>query len=151
NPVLDISHLGLQYASTIILNQLDGQLLQGEHWVIGGKSGSGKSAVGKAWAGLEKRSGHIQYFCSTSAPLPARALYVSTWYRFTDLEGDRNCYYQQRYNKQQRNDTLTVYAELMHYSKEEDLLFEEVEKYLGLFDFIDFRNTQLIELSSGEH
>ena len=151
NPVVHISHLGLQYASTIILNQLDWQILQGEHWVIGGKSGSGKSALGKALAGLEKTSGHIQYFFNTSAPLPARTLYVSNWYQFTNLEGDRNFYYQQRYNKQQRNDTLTVYAELMHYSKEEDLLFEEVEKYLGLFDFIDFRNTQLIELSSGEH
>lgn len=151
NPVVHITHLSLQYAHDVILDQLNWQILPGEHWLIGGKSGSGKSSLGKALAGLEKISGNIQFFFDSSSPLPARVLYVSNWYQFTNLEGDRNFYYQQRYNKQQRNDTLTVYAELMHYSKEENLAFEEVEKYLSLFDFLDFKNTQLIELSSGEH
>ncbi|WP_134088591.1 ATP-binding cassette domain-containing protein [Olivibacter sp. XZL3] len=151
NPVVHITHLSLQYAHHVVLDQLNWQILPGEHWLIGGKSGSGKSSLGKALAGLEKTSGDMQFFFSESSSLPARALYVSNWYQFTNLEGDRNFYYQQRYNKQQRNDTLTVYAELMHYSKEENLAFEEVEKYLSLFDFIDFKNTQLIELSSGEH
>uniref|UniRef100_F4CD82 ABC transporter related protein n=1 Tax=Sphingobacterium sp. (strain 21) TaxID=743722 RepID=F4CD82_SPHS2 len=151
NPFVHITHLSLQYAHDVILDQLNWQILQGEHWLIGGKSGSGKSSLGKALAGLEKTSGDMQFFFNKSSALPARVLYVSNWYQFTNLEGDRNFYYQQRYNKQQRNDTLTVYAELMHYAKEESLAFEEVEKYLDLFDFIDFKNTQLIELSSGEH
>lgn len=151
NPVVHITHLSLQYEHEIILNQLDWQIIRGEHWLIGGKSGSGKSSLGKALAGLVKTEGHVQFFFDKSSPLPARALYVSNWYQFTNLEGDRNFYYQQRYNKQQRNDTLTVYAEFMHYAKEENLSFEDVEKYLSLFDFIDLKNTQLIELSSGEH
>lgn len=151
NPVVHITHLSLQYAHDVILNRLDWQIFPGEHWLIGGKSGSGKSSLGKALAGLEKTSGHIQFFFDQSSSLPARALYISNWYQFTNLEGDRNFYYQQRYNKQQRNDTLTVYAELMHYAKEESLCFAEVEKYLSLFDFADFKHAQLIELSSGEH
>lgn len=151
NPFVHITHLNLQYAQDVILNQLNWQILPGEHWLIGGKSGTGKSSLGKALAGLETISGDIQFFFNQKSALPARVLYVSNWYQFTNLEGDRNFYYQQRYNKQQRNDTLTVYAELMHYAKEENLALEEVEKYLSLFDFIDFKNTQLIELSSGEH
>lgn len=151
NSVVHIIHLSLQYEQEIILDQLNWQIARGEQWLIGGKSGSGKSSLGKALAGLVKTSGHIQFFFDQTSSLPARVLYVSNWYQFTNLDGDRNFYYQQRYNKQQRNDTLTVYAELMHYCKEEHLSFDEVEKYLSLFDFIDFKNTQLIELSSGEH
>ncbi|QNL52230.1 ATP-binding cassette domain-containing protein [Olivibacter sp. SDN3] len=151
SPLVHITHLSLQYEQEIILDQLDWQIFRGEHWLVGGKSGSGKSSLGKALAGLNKTNGDIEFFFDKSSSLPARVLYVSNWYQFTNLEGDRNFYYQQRYNKQQRNDTLTVYGELMHYSKEENLPFEEVEKYLSLFDFINFKNTQLIELSSGEH
>src|SRR5690606_35001329 len=47
--------------------------------------------------------------------------------------------------------TLTVYAELMHYGKLENLSFEQVEPYLERFGFTDCKNNQLIELSSGEH
>ena len=151
DPVVHIAQLSLQYAHHVILDGLNWQIRRGEHWLIGGKSGSGKTSLAKALAGQEKTSGTIQLFFNNGSLLPPRALYVSNWYQFTNLEGDRNFYYQQRYNKQQKNDTLTVYAELAHYAKAEDLLFEEVERYLDLFDFTDLKSTQLIELSSGEH
>src|SRR5690606_19784750 len=72
-------------------------------------------------------------------------------YQFTNLEGDRNFYYQQRYNKQQKNDTLTVHAELAAYANSENLSMEDLTPYLDLFGPADLKNTQLIELSSGEH
>src|SRR5690606_3693388 len=68
-----------------------------------------------------------------------------------NLEGDRNFYYQQRYNKQQKNDTLTVYAELAAFAESEGLSFADLEQYLALFEFVDLKGTQLIELFSGEH
>ncbi|MFC3198840.1 ATP-binding cassette domain-containing protein [Parapedobacter deserti] len=151
NPIVHIAQLSLQYAGRVVLDQLNWQIHQGEHWLIGGTSGSGKSSLAKALAGLEKANGTIQFFFNHSSSLPMRVLYVSNWYQFTNLEGDRNFYYQQRYNKQQRNDTLTVYAELAHYAKTENLSFDQVEQYIDLFDFIDLKNTQLIALSSGEH
>ena len=146
-----ISQLSLQYAQQVILDQLDWQIQRGEGWLIGGKSGSGKSALVKALAGLEKTSGTIQIHFDPESPLRPRALYVSNWYQFTNLEGDRNFYYQQRYNKQQKNDTLTVYAEFAAYAKIEHLNLEDLSQYLDLFEFVDLKNTQLIELSSGEH
>ncbi len=79
------------------------------------------------------------------------AVYVANWYQFTNLEGDRNFYYQQRYNKFAKNDTLTVFAELNHFAQKEQLDFKNVEKYLEIFDFQNFKEQQLIELSSGEH
>ena len=151
DPVVHIAQLNLQYAHGVILDQLDWQILPGEFWLIRGKSGSGKSALAKAVAGIEKTTGTVLIHYDYRSPLPPRAVYVSNWYQFTNLEGDRNFYYQQRYNKQQRNDTLTVYAELATYAATENLLFEDVEQYLDLFEFSDLKITQLIELSSGEH
>ena len=150
-PVVHIAQLKLQYADRLVLDQLDWKIHRGEHWLIGGKSGSGKSALAKALAGLEKTSGSIRINFDGQLELPARALYVSNWYQFTNLEGDRNFYYQQRYNKQQKNDTLTVYAELAAFAESEDLSFADLEQYLTLFEFVDLKGTQLIELSSGEH
>ncbi|MFC7524523.1 ATP-binding cassette domain-containing protein [Parapedobacter sp. GCM10030251] len=146
-----IAQLNLQYAHQVVLDQLDWQIHRDEFWLIGGKSGSGKSALAKALAGLEKTSGTIRIHFDRESPRPPRVLYVSNWYQFTNLEGDRNFYYQQRYNKQQKNDTLTVYAELAAYAKSEDLSMEDLTPYLDLFGPADLKNTQLIELSSGEH
>jgi len=83
--------------------------------------------------------------------LPALVHYVSNWFQFTNLEGDRNFYYQQRYNKFSKNNTLTVFAELKHFAKEQQLSFEDVAPYLSIFGFENFKDQQLIELSSGEH
>ncbi len=151
DPVVHIDQLNLQYAGCVVLDRLDWQIHRGEHWLVGGKSGSGKSALAKSLAGLEKTSGTVKINVDHGSPLPPRVLYVSNWYAFTNLEGDRNFYYQQRYNKQQKNDTLTVYAELAAYAESENLSFADLEQYLTLFEFTDLKGTQLIELSSGEH
>src|SRR5690606_20465697 len=151
DPVVHIAQLTLQYADRLVLDKLDWQIHRGEHWLIGGKSGSGKSALAKAEAVLEKTTGNLRIHLDDQSALPERVLYVSNLYQFANLEGDRNFYYQQRYTKPQKNDTLTVYAELAAYADSEDLSFVELEQYLSLFEFVDLKGTQLIELSSGEH
>jgi len=87
-----IAELSLRYAQQVILDQLDWQIRRGECWLIGGKSGSGKSALAKALAGLEKTSGTIRIHFDPESQWPKRARYVSNWYQFTNLEGDRNVY-----------------------------------------------------------
>ncbi len=151
HPVVHITKLNLRYGNRTVLDGLDWQIWPGEHWVIGGPSGSGKSALAKVVAGLEKADGTVQYAFDEQSRLPQKVLYVSNWYQFTNLEGDRNFYYQQRYNKQQKNDTLTVFAELAHYAAKERLNLDDVSRYVELLEFSDLKNTQLIELSSGEH
>lgn len=150
-PFVHISNLTLQYPQNTVLKGLNWEILRGENWLLGGTSGSGKTSLARAIVGLENHLGTIQFYFDAESRFPKRALFVPSWYQFTNLEGDRNFYYQQRYNRHQTQDTLTVYAELLHYGQQEGLAFEEVESYLERFGFGDCRSNQLIELSSGEH
>ena len=150
-PFLNITNLDVNYPQKQVIKDLNWQIFRGENWLLGGESGSGKTTLAKAIAGLETHLGGIEINFDASSRLPSQVLFVSSWYQFTNLEGDRNFYYQQRYNKHQNLDTVTVYTELEQYAKEENLHFEDVEKYLTLFGFDDCRENQLIELSSGEH
>lgn len=151
NPVVHITNLNLHYAGQPVLRDLDWRIYPGENWVIGGKSGSGKSSLAKAIVKQEKASGDIHLRFTAGLTLPPVAYYVANWYQFTNLEGDRNFYYQQRYNKHQQHDTLTVYADLIHFGQKHQLDFHDAEPILEALGFDNCRETQLIELSSGEH
>lgn len=150
-PVVQISNLNLQYAGHPVLCDLNWCIHAGEQWLIGGKSGSGKSSLAKAIVQQVEAAGDIQFQFDTNSSMPAKAYYVANWYQFANLEGDRNFYYQQRYNKHQTNDTLTVYADLLHFGQKNGLDFSAAEPILAALGFDNCRETQLIELSSGEH
>ncbi|WP_164109352.1 MULTISPECIES: ATP-binding cassette domain-containing protein [Sphingobacterium] len=134
-PFVYIQDLTIQYQDKKVLNDLTWVLNKGEHYLLGGESGSGKTTLAKAFA----------------AANPAKALYISNWYQFTNLEGDRNFYYQQRYNRHQGHDTLTVLAELEHHAQKENLNLSDIQERIVDFGFKDTLQSQLIELSSGEH
>jgi len=151
DPVVHIANLTIQHGKDTVLQGLNWQIFPGEQWILGGPSGTGKTTLAKAIAGQLKYEGTLSFHLDMDSPLPAIVHYVSNWFQFTNLEGDRNFYYQQRYNKFAKNDTLTVFAELKHFAKEQQLSFEDVAPYLSIFGFENFKDQQLIELSSGEH
>src|SRR5690606_3454646 len=47
--------------------------------------------------------------------------------------------------------TLTVHAELMHFAEKEGLDFSAIQEKIKAFGFENVQQSQLIELSSGEH
>ena len=150
--ILEIQNLNFQYGSNIVLKNLNWKINKGENWQIGGPSGTGKTTLAKIISGeIKNFEGNIEFNFDENSELPKKVLYVSNWYQFTNLEGEKNFYYQQRYNKFAKNETLTVFAELKHFAKKEHLNFQNVEKYLQIFGFENFKEQQLIELSSGEH
>ena len=151
-PILEIQNLSFQFGSNVVLKNLNFKINKGDNWQIGGPSGTGKTTLAKIISGeIKNFEGNIEINFDENSELKKRILYVSNWYQFTNLEGDKNFYYQQRYNKFAKNDTLTVFAELHHFAQKEQLDFKNVEKYLEIFDFQNFKEQQLIELSSGEH
>lgn len=149
--VVQISNLHVQYGHNIILKDLSWTITKNQHVQIGGKSGSGKTTLAKAIAAQIPHQGNIQLTFDQESSLSPQALYVSNWYQFTNLEGDRNFYYQQRYNHHQGQDTLTVKAELEDFAIKENLSFQDIEQRIKDFGFEDLLHSQLIELSSGEH
>lgn len=151
-PILEIQNLSFQFGSNVVLKNLNFKIHKGENWQIGGPSGTGKTTLAKIISReITNFEGNIKINFDVNSELKQKIVYVSNWYQFTNLEGDRNFYYQQRYNKFAKNDTLTVFAELNHFAQKEQLDFKNVEKYLEIFDFQNFKEQQLIELSSGEH
>ena len=151
-PILEIQNLSFQFGSNVVLKNLNFKINKNENWQIGGPSGTGKTTLAKIISGeIKNFEGNIKINFDENSELKQKVVYISNWYQFTNLEGDRNFYYQQRYNKFAKNDTLTVFAELNHFAQKEQLDFKNVEKYLEIFDFQNFKEQQLIELSSGEH
>ena len=151
-PIIQISDLNFQYGNQAVLKDFWWEISSGECWILGGVSGSGKTTLSKIISGdIKNFEGKVQVNFNENSGLPKKVLYVSNWFQFSNLEGDRNFYYQQRYNQSAKNDTLTVFAELVHFGKEENLDFKILDAYLKPFGFENFKNQQLIELSSGEH
>lgn len=150
-PVVHINNLTIQYPNNVVLNSLSWAIQPGENYVIGGTSGSGKTTLAKAIAGLISSDSAISFHFDLAKSLPAKVVYISNWYQFTNLEGDRNFYYQQRYNHHQGQDTLTVKAELAHFAQQENLDLSDIQQRIVDLGFEDIQSSQLIELSSGEH
>ena len=149
--VVHIENLNFKYQQKAVLRDLNWTINNGENWVLGGISGSGKTTLAKIIVGLQHATETIKINFNPNSNLPAKALYVDSWYQFKSLEGVANFYYQQRYTSKQANETLTVNAELVSYAEENGLHFERVESILEALQFSSFANSQLIELSSGEH
>ncbi len=150
-PIVHIQNLNLHYQQKLILQDLNWTINKGENWLLKGISGSGKTSLAKAIAGLQNFSGDLNINFNAESTLPAKVLYVESWYQFKNVEGVANFYYQQRYTSQQAKETLTIYAELLNYGTENELQFADAENLLSALGLLQLKHSQLIELSSGEH
>lgn len=149
----DITNLSVSYGNQHVLRDLNWHTQAGQHIVLAGKSGSGKTTLAKAIAGLIPYQGSIRTHSSdrTADSDTTTVHYVPNWYQFTNLEGERNFYYQQRYNRHQGQDTVTVKRDLVDFTNRETLHFGDLEQRITSFGMTHLMGSQLIELSSGEH
>ncbi|MHA4896730.1 ATP-binding cassette domain-containing protein [Pedobacter sp. PWIIR3] len=151
NPVVHITNLNLWYRQKAVLQDLNWIIYPSENWLVCGASGSGKTSLAKAIAGLINANGDIQINFNPEAAMPPVIHYVANWYQFKDLEGQSNFYYQQRYNKQSAEVTATVCAELTAYGNQNSLEFKNALSIVAQLGFSDLLDATLIQLSSGEH
>jgi len=150
-PFVHISNLEVRYRQQAVLKDLEWKINYGDNWLICGDSGSGKTSLGKAIAGMVPFSGKIGIGFNPLSPLPPLVYYVANWYQFKDLEGQSNFYYQQRYNTWAVEVTATIQAELEFFCAEHHLNFSDVADILEKLGYSELMGSTLIQLSSGEH
>ena len=151
-PVVHIARFNLKYHQKPVLRDLSWAINRNDNWLLCGPSGTGKTSLAKAIAGLiPVPDGELSIRFNPESTLPALVHYVANWYQFKDLEGASNFYYQQRYNSSVTVTTATVIAELEIYGKEYGLQSEEIEHILDALSFSALKDSPLIQLSSGEH
>ncbi|MCH5717548.1 ATP-binding cassette domain-containing protein [Niabella hibiscisoli] len=108
--LVDIKNLSARYDAKTVLHNISFSIQPGDNYIVRGESGSGKTTLGKVIAGSIKYSGEINIDFDADSLLKPTVQFVESWYRFTNLEGDRNFYYQQRYNHQQKEIQLRLPA-----------------------------------------
>ncbi|WP_285010826.1 ATP-binding cassette domain-containing protein [Pedobacter faecalis] len=150
-PFVHITHLNLRHGRKPVFRDLTWTIRRGEHWLVRGASGSGKTSLAKAIAGLLPFTGSVERHYDDTSALPAKAYYVANWYQFKDLEGQSNFYYQQRYNRQATETTSTIRAELENFAAVHQLKLSDADPILRALNYEALRGSTLIQLSSGEH
>jgi molybdate transport system ATP-binding protein len=148
---VSIENLNLKFQHNAVLKDLNWTIYRGENWQLSGTSGSGKTALAKIILAQQANIGELKINFNPNSNLPAQALFVESWYQFKNLEGVANFYYQQRYTSQQAKEIITVGTELLQFGIEKGLTTSSLTPILAALNFSTFANSQLIELSSGEH
>ena len=148
---VSIENLNLKFQQNAVLKDLNWTIYRGENWQLSGCSGSGKTTLAKIIAGKQGAVSEVKINFNAASNLPAQVMFVESWYQFKNLEGVANFYYQQRYTSQQAKEIITVGTELVQYGQEKGLTVDRLTPILAAFEFLTFTNSQLIELSSGEH
>jgi molybdate transport system ATP-binding protein len=151
-PFVSAELLTIQAGARPLLTDLTFVMGRGEHWVLTGHAGVGKSTLGKALCGLLFHRGalHIDYAPLTNPGAAApRALFVDQWHHFKDHTGlSSQFYYQQRYNSQDSENAVTLLEELLAAAPGAEAEAWDLLRALH----VDHRAyASLVQLSSGEH
>lgn len=159
--IFSFRNITIRNFNKLVLQDLNFDLVKGQHWALIGKSGSGKSTLLDAIAGKTSFShGEVrypavdQYIQDHHAEDPFFNRFklisqVSSRHNFRSLSHS-NFYYQQRFNSTDSEDCDTVEQYLSSinlYNSSSLWTFERVTERMSLAHLLD---KQLIKLSNGE-
>lgn len=149
---IHIKSLRVQCGHKVVLDILDARFQAGELWLVRGKSGSGKSTLAQILGSQsENKRSEIEVSYALNSSWNHEINLVENWYEFQNLEGDRNFFYQQRYQNYTKKDTKTVAEELEFLAIERQIPKDEIEMLLDVFQLRSQWQNQVLQLSSGEH
>ncbi len=137
-----VKNISVKQQENILLNDVSFALNQGEHLLITGTSGSGKTMLAKAITGKIFYKGVVEF--GMQQP---KIILVDQHYYFKTLSNTNDFYYQQRYNSFDSNDAITVNDELLKVSDDAN----KIDSLLNQLNLIHRKHDSLLHLSSGEH
>ncbi len=140
--LIEIDNLSAKQAGVTVLQNINLIIKKGEQWALLGNSGSGKTSLAQALTGKLFYSGHIQFYINGSIEL------VEQHHRFRTLSNTTDFYYQQRFQSQDSEDSLTVEQELLPFLQQ---YREEAAQYIQLLKLDTVWDEPLIQLSNGEN
>lgn len=147
---ISLHDIQVSFGEQDVLSGFHWEIKEGENWLIHGPSGSGKSTLAKVIANKVRYRGDVCVNGTDVFNSHKKIHYVPNWYEFTNSDGDRNFYYQQRYNHARGSDSSTVEADLKKFAEKHNLDIKEGIAFAEKLNFDHFLKSHLIELSSGE-
>ncbi len=130
----------MRSGENLILQEINLEIHEGEHWAIIGPSGSGKTTLANVIAGKIFHLGQIDFHI-TSGQIHGIEL-VEQQQHFKNLSNTSQFYYQQRFNASEAEDSITVQQALQGY--------DDKKNWLTLLQLTALMNEPLIQLSNGE-
>lgn len=144
-PLLQVKDLEVHLSGHTIIKDISFSVNQGDCLAIIGPSGSGKSTLLNAIASKCFVKGKI-VFNTTSGQQPL-VITITQQHQFKNLSNTSSFYYQQRFNSNDSEDSLTIQEVLLASEFNKQLIAETVD-WLGISHTL---STRLIQLSNGEH
>lgn len=139
---IELKNIAVQLSGQALLHPFDWTLKQGEQWLLTGASGSGKTTLAKVFTGSVFHSGTV------NLPEGSRVHYIPQQHHFKNRSHTSDFYYQQRFQSQDAEDSLTIEEEL------EEALASVPNKtwdYLRLLHLDGMTQKPILQLSNGEN
>ena len=147
--LIEVNNVTLNKLQHTLLHNLSFTINSGEHWLITGDSGSGKTILLNVLSGLLKPVSGSVIIDIDNSHQGKDVVLVTAKHHFKDTTNSSNLYYQQRFNSQDADQTVNVLQYLE--SKATDAAGPwTVEKVIDLLMLNKLADKALIKLSNGE-
>ena len=147
--LINVKNITLRMQQHTLLHNLSLKVKRGEQWLIAGSSGSGKTILLNVLAGLLKPVSGTVTTNIDANHAGKQVLLVTAKHHFKDTTNTSNLYYQQRYNSQDADQTLTVLQYLQSMVLNTSGPWN-VERVMDLLLLDKLSDKSLIKLSNGE-
>lgn len=141
--LIELTNLSVKQAGMEVLKNIDLTIQYGEQWAILGNSGSGKTSLAKAITGKLFHQGIVHFYNDAGS-----IQFVEQQHRFHNLSNTSDFYYQQRFQSQDSEDSVTVAQELQRFLDQQK---KETTAFIQLLELDTVWNKPLIQLSNGEN
>ncbi len=147
--LIKVDNITLRMQQHTLLHNLSLTVNRGEHWLIAGSSGSGKTILLNVLAGLLKPVSGLVAINIEKPHQGREIVLVTAKHHFKDTTNTSNLYYQQRYNSQDADQTVTVLQYLQSMITDTTGTWN-VDRVIDLLMLNKLADKSLIKLSNGE-